>query len=331
MAVQFDIGLLPQGPVADSIDLVVAVEDLGFGGVWIADSQSIFRDAYVSLALCALRTRRILLATGVTNPITRHPAATACSIATIDELSGGRAILGMGTGFSAVHTLGLKPASLKTMEETTLCLRALMRRETAHYQGREIKMTWPGRPVPIYFAASGPKSLELAGRIADGIVFQIGSDPALIQYAIHHALTGARQAGRDRSQFQLCARLGCAISDDREAARNDIRAYAAAAAETVLQSNPEGALPADLTSDLKKLKEHYDFYQHISLEADYLPLVTDRIIDSMVIAGTPEDVLPRFKAIADMGVDRIVIPLTVKDRRKMLETLATKVMAKLSS
>jgi 5,10-methylenetetrahydromethanopterin reductase len=171
MAVQFDIGILPNQPVAEFIDLIVAAEDLGFHGVWIADSQSIFRDAYVSLAVCALRTKRMLLATGVTNPLTRHPAVIASSIATIDELSGGRAILGIGSGFSAVQTLGLRAASLKTMEESALAMRTLMSRQTARYDGKEIKMTWPSRSVPIYFASSGPKSLQLAGKVADGVLF----------------------------------------------------------------------------------------------------------------------------------------------------------------
>ena len=330
MRAQFDIGILPQEPVADFVDLVVAAEDMGFGGVWVADSQSIFRDAYAALAVCALRTRRILLATGVTNPITRHPAVIAGSMATIDELSGGRAILGIGTGFSAIRTLGLKPASLKTMEEATLCMRNLMQRQTATYEGREIKMTWPSRQVPIYFASSGPKSLQLAGRIADGVVFQIGSDPALIRYAIGQVLEGARQAGRSRSQIQLCARLGCAVSADRGEARNEIRAYAAAAAETVFQSNSEATLSSEVVADLKTLKEHYDYYQHVDQHADHLSLVTDRVIDSMVIAGTPEEVLPRFQAILELGVDRIVIPLTVKDRRKMLKMLSEEVIAHLT-
>lgn len=330
MQTQFDIGILPQEPVADFVDLVVAAEDMGFGGVWVADSQSIFRDAYAALTVCALRTRKMLLATGVTNPITRHPAVIAGSIATIDELSGGRAILGIGTGFSAVRTLGLKPASLRTMEEAALCMRSLLQRQTATYEGKEIKMTWPARQVPIYFASSGPKSLQLAGRIADGVVFQIGSDPGLIRYAIEQVLEGARQAGRNRSQIQLCVRLGCAVSANRDEARNEIRAYAAAAAETVFQSNSEAALPAEVVADLKKLKEHYDYYQHVDLEADHLSLVTDRVIDSMVIAGTPAEVLPRFRAILELGVDRIVIPLTVKDRSKMLKTLAEKVIAHLT-
>ncbi len=329
MPVQFDIGVLPNKPVAEFIDLVITAEDLGFHGVWIADSQSIFRDAYVSLAVCALRTKRILLATGVTNPLTRHPAVIASSIATIDELSGGRAILGIGSGFSAVQTLGLKAASLKTMEEATLAMRALMARQTAHYDGKEIKMTWPARGVPIYFASSGPKSLQLAGKVADGVLFQIGADPALARYAMELVRRGARESGRDPKEVKLSARLGCAVSEDSKTAREEVRSYAAAAAETVYQSNPEGTLPADLVADMKKLKEEYNFYEHASAGAKHQVAVTDRIIDAMVIAGTPDEVVPRFQAIIDLGVDRVVLTLTSKDLPATLRILAEKVLPRL--
>ena len=87
------------------------MEELGFAGIWVADSQSVFRDAFDALTLCATRTRTLQLATGVTNPVTRHPAALAGTFATIDELSSGRAIIGIGVGESAVqNTAGLKPA-----------------------------------------------------------------------------------------------------------------------------------------------------------------------------------------------------------------------------
>lgn len=330
MAVPFDLGLLLQEPVADYLDLLATAEQLGFRGVWIADSQCILRDAYVALAACALRTNEMLLATGVTNPLTRHPATVACAIATLDELSGGRAILGIGTGFSAVRTLGMKPASLKQLEVSTVVLRALLERRSATYEGAEIKMTWPARKVPIYFASSGPKSLQLAGRIADGVLFQAGADPALIRYAIDNVHLGAKQAGRDPGEVTLCARLGCAVSEDRDAARNEVKPYAAAAAETVFQSKPQTVMSPELLSDLGKLKEGYDYYEHASPGAKHGGLVTDRILDSMVIAGTPAEVIPRFKAILALGVDRIVITLSVKDRNKLVRTLAEKVIPHLS-
>ncbi len=327
---QFDIGVLPQGPVEDCVELMARAEDSGFDGVWVADSQSIFRDAFVALALGALRTRRLMLATGVTNPVTRHPATIACSIATIDELSGGRAILGIGTGFSSVRTLGLKPASLQALEEATLALRALMAGQAATYEGKEIRMTWPTRPVPIYFAASGPKSLHLAGRVADGVLFQVGSKPALVQRAIERVHAGAREAGRNPKDVKLCVRLGCSVSHDRQAAREEARPYAAAAAETVFQSNPENTLPPDLVSDLKRLQEQYNYYQHINQQASHGSLVTDRIVDAMVIAGTPEEAIPKFRAILDLGVDRVVIPLTTKEPAALLQSLAQEVITHLA-
>ncbi|HSA92245.1 MAG TPA: LLM class flavin-dependent oxidoreductase [Terriglobales bacterium] len=327
---QFDIGVLPQGAVEESVQLMAAAEELGFGGVWVADSQSIFRDAYVTLALGALRTRRLMLATGVTNPVTRHPAAIACSIATIDEMSGGRAVLGIGTGFSAVRTLGLKPASLKSLEEATHTLRALMACQPAVYAGKEIRMTWPARSVPIYFAASGPKSLHLAGRIADGVLFQVGSEPALVRQAIERVHAGAREAGRDPKDVKLCVRLGCSVSHDRQAALEEARPYAAAAAETVFQSNPEDTLPPDLAADLKRLQEHYNYYQHVNQQASHGDLVTDRIVEAMVVAGTPEEVIPRFRAILGVGVDRVVIPLTTREPAALLRTLAEEVIPQLT-
>ena len=330
MRTQFDIGILPQGPVEECVELMVRAEDSGFDGAWVADSQSIFRDAFVALALGALRTRRLLLATGVTNPVTRHPATIACSIATIDELSGGRAVLGIGTGFSAVRTLGLKPASLRALEEATLALRGLMAGQSVTYGGKEMRMAWPTRAVPIYFAASGPKALHLAGRIADGVLFQVGCEPALVQCAIERVRAGAREAGRNPSDVKLCVRLGCSVSRDRRAAIEEARPYAAAAAETVFQSNPEGMLPADLVSDLKQLQHRYNFYQHVHQQASHSSLVTDRIVDAMVIAGTPEEAIPKFRAILELGVDRIVVPLTTPEPAALLRNLAEEVIPHLA-
>lgn len=101
MPVSFHIGVLPNRPLQDFVDWVEEAEQLGFEGVWVADSQSIFRDAFSALTLFAEHTKKMMLATGVTNAVTRHPAVLAQSFATLDEISGGRAILGIGVGESA--------------------------------------------------------------------------------------------------------------------------------------------------------------------------------------------------------------------------------------
>lgn len=301
-------------------------EDLGFGGAWIADSQCIFRDAYSALTLCAARTRRIRLATGVTNIVTRHPAVLASSMATLDELSGGRAVLGLGVGESAVRTLGLKPARLSELEEATQVIRSLMLGESASYQGKEIRLTWPKRRVPIYFASSGPKSLQLAGRVADGVLIQVGSDPSLIRYAIKHIQAGAEQAARTLAEIELWVRLACAVADDRQSAREEIRGYAAAAAGTVFASLPRNDIPPHLWSEMEQMKRRYDYYEHASAAAKHRHLVTDGIVDAMAIAGTLEEAIPRFKEIAALGVAGFVIPLTTSKPSELMRILAKQIM-----
>lgn len=326
MTVAFDIGILPNKPVLELVPLVKAAEELGFSGVWIADSQSIFRDAYAALAVCATHTRHMMLATGVTNPLTRHPAVLAGSIATINEISGGRAVLGIGTGESAVYTLGLKRARLAQVEETAQVIRSLLARQPTPYQGKEIQMTWPEQPVPVYFAASGPKSLRLAGRVADGVLFQVGADPHLIQYGLERIKAGAAEAGRPLSEVKLCARLACSVDEDRAAAREAIKSYAATAAGTVYLSVPHEDLPADLTHDIQRMKEQYNYLEHARVGARHAELVTDRIMDAMAVAGTSQEAIPRLEKVVEMGVDRIVIPLAVKDPLALVHTLGEKVL-----
>ncbi|MBI4445069.1 MAG: LLM class flavin-dependent oxidoreductase [Acidobacteria bacterium] len=323
MNVACDIGILPDRSAMEVAKLSSQAEMLGFQGIWVADSQCIFRDVYAALTLCAVNTRKLTLATGVTNPLTRHPAVTACSIATVDEISSGRTILGIGTGESAVHTLEEKPATLALLEEYTGAIRALLDGEMASYRGKRIRMSWtPPRRIPIYFASSGPRSLLLAGRLADGVLFQAGSDPLLIRNALEQIRTGAEQSGRTLDQIQLCARLGCAVSHSREEARAEIKPYAAVASGTIFASLPSSSLPEALAADMKRLKEHYDYQRHASFQAGHLELVTDQIIDAVAVAGTPDEVSFRLHEIMSTGINRLVIPMNVKDPIRLMNWIA---------
>ncbi len=327
--VRFDVGLLPTRPVDEVADLAVHAENTGFGGVWVADSQSVFRDVWATLALCADRTRKIRLATGVTNPITRHPAMLSGNIATLNELSGERAILGMGRGESAVYNLGLKPATIREWEECALTVRALLRGDTTTYQGQEIRMAWPVSPVPIFFAASGPKALQSAGKVADGVLFQVGSEPSLIEYALENVRKGADAAGRDFDEVQLFVRVACNVGRDRGRAREEMKGYAAVAAGTVVSSVPKEIFAESLWRELKEMKERYDYYQHGSSQAPHNELVTDRILDSIAIAGTPEEAVSRFQEIVHLGVDGFIIPITSSEPRALLSTLSDEVIPRL--
>lgn len=327
MSVSFDVGILPNKPIQDCIQMGVVAEDLGYGGVWIADSHSVMRDAYAILSVLAVQTKRIKLATGVTHTVTRHPAVLANSWATLHELSGGREILGIGVGESAVANLGLRPEKLAVFEQKVAVIRALMGGESIAYEGTEIQMAWSNAEVPIVMACSGPKSLQLGGRIADGILFQVGSDPAFVRYALDNIRLGAEQSGRKLEDIKLYMRVACAVLDDREKAREEVKGYASVAAGTTFKTVPREYFNDELWDELDRFKSQYNYAEHGSNQAKHKALLTDRIIDAIAIAGSPEEAIPRFQEIVDMGVDGFVLPAGMVDPYPYMQTFADKVMS----
>ncbi|MGH8211340.1 MAG: LLM class flavin-dependent oxidoreductase [Steroidobacteraceae bacterium] len=322
----FHLGLLPNRPVAACVDLARAAEELGFEGIWIADSQCVFRDAHSVLSVCAVRTQKLLLAAGVTNPITRHPAVLAGSWATLQEMSGGRAILGIGVGESAIETLGLKPARLADLERVIDLVRRLMRGEAVQHDGHEVRLPWANFHVPVVIAASGPKSLQLAGRIADGVLFQVGAELTFMRYALDNIRIGAEQAGRKLEDVRLYARLACVVHEDRALAREQIKGYAAVAAGTVFRNMPREYFPDALWDELQRMKAQYNYLEHGSDAAGHRALMTDRILDAVSVSGSPDEAIPRLNALRALGVDAFVCPMSMADPLPFMRTFAAAVM-----
>jgi 5,10-methylenetetrahydromethanopterin reductase len=324
--VEFHIGILPRQSVRHSLTTARAVEELGLAGVWVADSHSIMRDAYALLNVLAIQTSRIKLAAGVTPTGTRHPAVLANSWATLDELSGGRAILGIGTGDSAVINLGMRPEKLAAFEEKVKVIRALMRGEEIEYEGARIRMPWSRCQVPVVMACSGPRSLQLGGRIADGVLFQVGADPAFVRYALENIRTGAESSGRQLRDLTLYMRLACAVNDDREKARNQVRGYASVAAGTVFKTIPRAYFDDALWEDVEKFKSGYDYIEHGSNRSRQAELMTDRILDAIAVAGTPAEAVTRFRELAKMGMNGFVCPVGMDDPLPYLRNFAEQVV-----
>lgn len=326
---EFHIGILPRQSVQHSLATAHAVEELGFAGVWIADSHSVMRDAYALLNVLAVQTRSIKLAAGVTPTGTRHPAVLANSWATLDELSGGRAILGVGTGDSAVINLGLRPEKLAAFEEKVKVIRALMRGEQVVYEGTKLEMPWSRCQVPIIMACSGPKSLQLGGRIADGVLFQVGADPAFVRYALENIRKGAESSGRGLQDLTLYMRLATAVNDDREKARSEVRGYASVAAGTVFRTIPRAHFDDALWDDVERFKRGYDYTAHGSNRSRQAELLTDRILDAIAVAGTPDEAVARFRELAQLGMNGFVCPVGMDDPLPYLEVFAEKVVPKI--
>src|SRR5437016_11108422 len=169
---------------------------LGWDAAWQPDSQLRRRDTYVLLAAAARATERIMLGPLLANPVNRHATVTASSIATIDELAPGRVVLGWGVGDTAVRLAGLRPARVKELEATTTLMRALLDGQEVEVGAARPARLPHHRPVPIWIAAGGPRTLRMAGAVADGVFVRVGTHAANIKTAIDLIHAGAVDAGR---------------------------------------------------------------------------------------------------------------------------------------
>ena len=190
MAISFGISFAPNHPHEVSEWCRIS-EEAGFERIGLVDSQAIYRELYISCVAGAQATKSIQLGPRVTNALTRHPTVTASALLTLNELAPGRVFAGLGTGDSAVFNIGLKPVKLATLGEFTACLRALLRGESTHYQGHELKLTWGKADIPIYIAGHGPKTLELAGQYADGVIVGTGVGDEVARRTYESIATGA--------------------------------------------------------------------------------------------------------------------------------------------
>src|SRR5581483_7847483 len=173
------VGLFPTADVGTMRELTQLAEKLGFSHVWVGDSPNIWREGYVTMAASAVGTERVVFGTGVTNPQTRHLSVIASTFATMAEWLPGRVALGIGTGDSALQTMGRKPTTLAKLEQWVADFRKLLAGEEAleEQSGKPFHVGYPlPGPVPVYIAASAPKILRLAGRIADGVIMLVGTD-----------------------------------------------------------------------------------------------------------------------------------------------------------
>ena len=206
---------------------VARLESLGWDCAWLPDSQLRRRDTYVLLAAAAQATESIELGTLLVNPVTRHPSVTASSIATVDELAPGRVSLGIGAGDTAVRLSGLRPARVAEMEDAIVLIRRLLAGERIEV-GAERPAVLPfHRPVPVWLTAGGPRTLEMGGRVADGVFMRVGTHPSTISNTVNRIREGATRAGRDPATIPLGIIFHTVLVDDPSEALTMGKAMAA--------------------------------------------------------------------------------------------------------
>jgi 5,10-methylenetetrahydromethanopterin reductase len=219
-------------PPTEFLDLVTLAETIGYHELWYTDIH-FQRDCYMGLSLAARHTRRLLLGPGVSEPYSRHPAQIASAIATLDDLSGGRAQLGLGIGTdSGVGQFGIAhERPVRALRESIEIVRAMIQGETVtyhgelfHVEGGRLGFPPPRSTIPIFVATHSPQVLKLSGRLADGILLaNIGRRGALSE-AIRTLQSAAEDSGRAPGSVAVHLRLETCISDDEDRALNVVRA-----------------------------------------------------------------------------------------------------------
>ncbi|KAA9162676.1 LLM class flavin-dependent oxidoreductase [Amycolatopsis acidicola] len=290
------------------VAMVRQVEQAGLDTLWLTDSSLHSRYTYAYLTLAAVNSERLRLGTAVTNPVTRHPALGAVGISTIDEISGGRAIHGIGAGDRPLDALGLKPAKLAMLEDSIEAARRLWRGEhvTMRARGFELDdahLRFSSRPdIPVYISASGPKTLELAGRIADGVVLLAGLHPDGISYALEHIDRGVDQAGRGKRPEITVFGYG-AIDEDEEVALAAGRTIAAWFPMTAPVYCELAGLSPDLVA---KVRERYagGEFQEAAQAAALLP---EDFVRRMSLSGNKSAAREHIRTLEKLGVDSMTV------------------------
>jgi 5,10-methylenetetrahydromethanopterin reductase len=334
-------------------------ERLGFTHAWLYDSQMLGSEVYASLALCAANTRRIVIGPGVTNPLSRIAPVTACGVATINALAPGRVVLGIGTGNTARRTLGMPAARVEQMRDHIEVCRGLLEGKTVPYQEGErrrmIRFLNPNsgyinirKRVPIYVAASGPRSLEMAGEIADGVILFGAVSPSLIGFVMDRVRAGAERAGRKFSSiYTLCMTAFHLTRPGQKLESTEVRRavgpFVASSSNIFALASPDKqALPADLRDDIAAFANAYRVEnepaetRHLTLYSGYLrgfrkeheALVTERMIRATTLTGTREEIVEAIFAMERAGMRQVAIQPVV-DNQKTLETFSREIMKNL--
>lgn len=314
----------------------------GWDGIWVPDSQSLTGDPYVALALAAQVTTRLKLSTGVTNPVTRHPAVTATSIATVNEESDGRAVLGIGRGDSALAYIGLAPAPLRLFIDYVDIVQRYLRLQEVDFgatsqqwrqipsvdslglgkapEGSALRWLRHGKhgKVPIEIAASGPKVIAASALVAERLTFSVGADPVRVGWAIDIAREARAAAGLDPDAIEFGVMVGVAVDRSRAEAKRLIAESSLRSLMrfSVMQGTVTGPASSSLRKSMEGVRKGYDMNKHGRVGKYAGETIDDEAIDSFSIAGPASYCVDRLLSIVALGVTNLHIISTYVDPAK---------------
>ncbi|MBI4278579.1 MAG: LLM class flavin-dependent oxidoreductase [Armatimonadetes bacterium] len=331
----FGLGVMPWHPPDRFVRIAQMAEALGFTTLWVPDER-FFYDCYSYMTLAARATTRLRMGPCVTDPYSRHPALTAAAMYTLHELSGGRMVLGIGAGASGFDAMGIdRPRPAVAIREAVELIRKLGTGDDATCHGELIQFhggTLHFRPTglfPVYVAGRGPKILELAGRIGDGVIIGALASPETLGYAMKAVRAGAARAGRSMDDLDRMIWLHTAVHADGGAAKDAVRKIVAG---VLVSSKPVlNDLGVRLSPEMSEALAQSTYGMHSASMARVTELVDDDLLRHFTMAGDPEYCRAKARDLAAGGITHLAaLPWLAPGQsiEEFIETFAREVIAK---
>ena len=342
----------------DEIGFFNHAETLGFDSVWATDSQMLYSDCYAVLALAARQTSRLRLGPGTAICGTRIPPVHAAAVATLNRLAPGRVHLGIGTGNTAMRSMGQRPMKVAEYAEYLRVLSALLRGETVDYMYNGV--TRPIRilmhddeymnlepRIPLYVSGFGPRAMELAGQYGDGLVFAIPPRGVPVAEALGHARRGAARAGRTLDGFRNCALANLALLDPGEAIDSErvIRAIGPNVMASVYyfydEVHERGIDPPPFLRPIwkrycalveKTPPEHRHFRTHefhyTHLHPGEAELIDADLIRATCLVGSADELIEQIRGLERQGLQELMFATGVDEKWRFAAEFSRRVMAR---
>ena len=321
----FGVTVLPDPPYQRLIELTKLAEAQGFEYGWTYDSHVLWQESMPVMALLADQTSKIKLGHMVTNPAIRDPTVLASAYATLQDISNGRMIMGVGRGDSSVRYVGRKPMKVADFEEALKMVKPFMNGKEVTWNDKQLQLKWVRPELPeieMHVAGYGPKALAVAGRQGDGVIIQL-ADPDIIQWIMATARQAAEEAGRDPAALKCIVSAPSHISDDLADAREQVRWFPAMVSNHVQdlidRYGTDGSVVPKVLTDYVEARKFYDYNEHSRVGAKHGEFVTDEICDRFCVLGTAEQAIAKLRELEAIGVDQFNIYLMTKGQEETLE------------
>ena len=331
----FGVTVLPDPPFSRFLELTKLAEKHGFHYGWTYDSHILWQDSYGTLPVVGMHTDKMILGHFVTNPGIRDATVTASWYATMQDLTNGRMVMGIGRGDSSRRVVGLKPVKVADFEARCAMIKDLMNGRPVVWNEKELQLKWVRPELPeieMWIAGYGPRALAVAGRVGDGVIIQL-ADPQIIQWIMDTARKSAEEAGRDPAALKCIVGAPSKVTDDLPKAREEVRWFPAMVSNHVMdlieKYGFESEIPAALT-DYVRARKFYDYKDHSRVGAAHGEFVTDEIAERFTVIGNVEQCVQKLRELESVGVDQFNIYLMTHGQEETLQAYGDEIIPELS-